>query len=143
MISKKQDSRLTQALCPQCWQRVAVHDNETYYLHGKLRQTGQEPVWCQMSNRPLEPLFPLGQQVMTIGAIDALQQAQQDPTHLLKRHQHGDWGNLDPVDAAENLRSVKTGLRLLSNYPLPTGETLWIITEWDRSVSTLLLPSEY
>ena len=139
MSSKNYQSSLQQVLCPQCWQSVSVQDNQTYFLHDKLRGKGP----CPMSNRPLKPLFPLGQQVMTVGARDALQQANQDPMALLKRHQHGDWGQLDPADAAENLRSVKAGSRILSSYPLPTGEKIWIITEWDRSVSTLLLPSEY
>ncbi len=143
MKSKKQDPFLKQVICPHCWMDVSVHDNQTYFLHGKLREEGQEPAWCQMSNQPLKPLFPLGQTVMTVGAIEALQQANQDPAILLKRHQHGDWGELDAEDAAENLRSVKAGLRLLSSYPLPTEEKIWVITEWDRSVSTLLRPSEY
>jgi hypothetical protein len=80
---------------------------------------------------------------MTVGAIDALQRAGQEPLMFLKRHQHGDWGELDPEDAAENVRSVKEGLRILSSYRLVNGEKLWLITEWDRSVSTLLLPEEY
>jgi hypothetical protein len=112
-------------------------------MHGKMREIGQTPAWCAMSNQPLQPLFPLGQQVMTVGAIEALQRAGQEPLTFLKRHQHGDWGELDPEDAAENVRSVKEGLRILSSYRLANGEKLWLITEWDRSVSTLLLPEEY
>ena len=143
MTAKQQDLQLKQAICPHCWQPVSVQDNQTYVRHGQWGQTGQEPAWCALSNQSLVPLFPLGQQVMTVGAIDALQAARQDPVSLLRRHQHGDWGELDPADAAENLRSVKAGWRILSSYPLPTGQKIWLITEWDRSVSTLLLPSEY
>lgn len=134
---------LQQATCPECWQTIQVHDNQTYFAHGKLRDEGQDPKWCSMSTRPIQPLFPLGHCVMTVGAIDALQEAQQTPDTLLRRHHHGDWGELPPEDIQANVRSVQQGMRLLSAYPLPTGERIWIISEWDRSVTTLLLPSEY
>jgi hypothetical protein len=55
----------------------------------------------------------------------------------------GDWGDLDPVDWRENDRALRDATRILSSYHLPTGEKIWIITEWDRSVTTLLLPREY
>jgi hypothetical protein len=59
------------------------------------------------------------------------------------RHQSGDWGVVDEADKAENEFSLKKGFRLLSAYILPTGVKIWIITERDRSVTTILLPSEY
>jgi hypothetical protein len=62
---------------------------------------------------------------------------------FLVRHVTGDWGNLGPYDKEENATSVKHGFRILSSYHLGNGEKLWIITEADRSVTTLLLPSEY
>ena len=132
-----------QATCPECWQTVQVHDNQTYFAHGKLRDQGQDPTWCSLSTRPIQPLFALGHCVITVGAVDALQRANQTPDALLKRHHHGDWGELPPEDAQANVRGVQQDMRLLSAYPLSTGETIWIITEWDRSVSTLLLPDEY
>ena len=88
-------------------------------------------------------LFPLGRLVATPGAIDLIRRAGKDllPT-LLERHQSGDWGEVSPEDARENEFSVRYGFRIVSSYQV-AGEKLWIITERDRSVTTLLLPSEY
>jgi hypothetical protein len=61
---------------------------------------------------------------------------------LLERHQSGDWGDVPPEDACENEFSVRYGFRVLSSYQV-AGERLWVITERDRSATTLLLPSEY
>ena len=90
-----------------------------------------------------KPLFPLGQIVGTPGAIEALNQAGQDPLDLLTRHVTGDWGELDEEDRAENDFSVKNNLRILSAYTLQTGVKIWLITEADRSATTILLPDEY
>ena len=60
-----------------------------------------------------------------------------------QHHVAGDWGELDEEDRRENELSVARGFRLLSSYTLSSGEKLWIITEADRSSTTLLLPSEY
>ena len=90
------------------------------------------------------PLFPLGQTVATPGALHALAAACVMPLELLARHQVGDWGELDAEDRAENELSVRQGFRILSAYRLPGTESrIWIITEADRSVTTLLLPEEY
>ena len=89
------------------------------------------------------PLFPLGQIVATPGALAALVRAKQAPTCFLARHALGDWGELEPTDVAENEYSVAHGFRLLSSYQTDAGERLWIITEADRSATTLLLPDEY
>ena len=88
-------------------------------------------------------LFPLGQIVATPGALAALERAKQTPTCFLARHAIGDWGELEPTDMAENEYSVAHGFRLLSSYQTDAGERLWIITEADRSATTLLLPDEY
>jgi hypothetical protein len=88
-------------------------------------------------------LFSLGQIVATPGALAALEQAGHGAHEFLTRHVVGDWGELDADDRRENEVSLRAGFRLLSAYPLPTGEKLWIITEADRSATTLLLPSEY
>jgi hypothetical protein len=88
-------------------------------------------------------LFPLGQIVATPGALAALERAQQLPTCFLARHASGDWGGLEPADVAENQYSIAHGFRLLSSYETNAGEKLWIITEADRSATTLLLPEEY
>lgn len=86
----------------------------------------------------------LGRLVATPGALEALQTAGVSPYHLLARHQAGDWGDLDQEDRAANDRAVRERSRLLSRYDVPGApEPIWIITEWDRSITTLLLPSEY
>ena len=89
------------------------------------------------------PLFPLGRIVATPGALEALQNAGQDARELLVRHAAGDWGTLSDDDRNENDFAVTRALRLLSAYHLTNGEKMWIITEADRSATTLLLPSEY
>lgn len=88
-------------------------------------------------------LFALGRVVATPGALDLLDRTGTNAFDLLQRHQHGDWGGVPPEDAEENLRSVETGCRILSSYSLNDAERLWIITEADRSATTLLLPDEY
>jgi hypothetical protein len=89
------------------------------------------------------PLFTLGRVVATPGALEALQDAHQAAQEFLSRHVRGDWGDLTEEDRHENDFSVFRSLRLLSAYHLSTGVTLWIISEADRSATTLLLPSEY
>ena len=93
--------------------------------------------------RASAPLFPLGQIVATPGALRALEQAEQSPFEFLDRHVRGDWGELGEEDQQENAFSVQHGFRILSAYTTSAGETLWIITERDRSVTTLLVPDEY
>ncbi len=88
-------------------------------------------------------LFPLGQIVATPGALLALGHAEQQAAEFLDRHVVGDWGELDEEDKKTNERSLLEGLRILSAYMTTAGEKLWIITEADRSVTTLLLPREY
>lgn len=90
-----------------------------------------------------QPRFPLGQVVATPGALEALRAAGQLPFTLLYRHQTGDWGDLCAEDKAENELSVAQGYRILSAYTLTTGVKIWLITESDRSATTVLLPSEY
>jgi hypothetical protein len=93
--------------------------------------------------RPTICLFPLGQIVATPGALDLLDRTATNAAELLERHRSGDWGNLDPEDAEANTEAIVSGRRLLSCYPLGTNERMWVITEADRSVTTLLLPEEY
>jgi hypothetical protein len=87
--------------------------------------------------------FALGQTFITPGAEEALQIAGQTATEFLRRHMSGDWGELSDEDVRENEFSLKEGLRLLSAYQTGKGQKLWIITEADRSATTILLPSEY
>jgi len=93
--------------------------------------------------------FPLGNIVATPGVLSACSMYHQ--MLCLARHAQGDWGLVCPEDAASNDAAVKHGGRVLSSYPLDPAKPcqgfgdncLWIITEADRSVTTLLLPSEY
>ncbi|MDP9456287.1 MAG: hypothetical protein M3Q49_09990 [Actinomycetota bacterium] len=88
--------------------------------------------------------LPLGRVLATPGALRVLSEAGEDPFHLLARHASGDWGNLDAHDRRENERSLRNGWRVLSSYPVgDDGEKVWVITEADRSSTTILLPSEY
>lgn len=87
--------------------------------------------------------FPLGQTVATPGALEAMEAAGQNPLELFQRHQRGDWGDIGPEDAAENELSLNEGFRLMSVYTLKTNVKVWLITEADRSVSTILLPEDY
>jgi hypothetical protein len=89
------------------------------------------------------PRFALGQVLATPGALTALLVYSQHPLDLLQRYVTGDWGDLDDEDKAANAEALEQGLRLVSAYTLEDGTRLWIITEHDRSVTTLLLPSEY
>ena len=89
------------------------------------------------------PRFPLGQVVITPGALAALEAMHQTPYAFLSRHAQGDWGDLCDADCQENARALQGGFRLFSSYALGDGQRLWIITEADRSATTLLLPLEY
>jgi hypothetical protein len=84
--------------------------------------------------------FPLGQLVVTRNAADRLTPA--EIGRGLDRHAAGEWGDLDPEDIAENELALREGFRLFSAYG--QGERrFWIITEADRSVTTVLLPDDY
>jgi hypothetical protein len=85
--------------------------------------------------------FPLGQVVITQNARAVLSDA--DVRAAIKRHVAGDWGELDEADKAENEFSLQQGFRLLSSYRAADGTKFWIITEADRSATTVLLPEDY
>jgi hypothetical protein len=87
--------------------------------------------------------FPLGQVVATPGALDALAESGQTPAFFLDQHASGNWGVVDAEDWRLNDEALKDGSRLLSAYRTLKGQKLWIITEADRNVTTLLLPDEY
>ena len=97
-----------------------------------------------MQQTTQQPLFSLGQLIATPGALAALEKAGQTPLEFLARHVRGDWGELCEEDRNENQLSLERGFRLLSSYRTNAGDTkLWVITEADRSVTTILLPEEY
>src|SRR5215470_563946 len=85
----------------------------------------------------------LVQIVATPNALRALEDANQVPEEYLSRHAAGDWGEVGAEDWKENELSVREGFRVLSSYTLSTGKKLWIITEADRSATTVLLPEDY
>ena len=92
---------------------------------------------------PTSGRFPLDRVVATPGAIEALAQANVDGRELLSKHHRGDWGDLTDEDKQENEFSVDKYLRIFSSYKISADEKIWVITEADRSATTLLLPSEY
>jgi hypothetical protein len=105
--------------------------------------TGQNGHLPTIDNSPKNSLFPLGKVVATPGAIEALDPHPGVRDEMLSRHIVGDWGEVCEADAYENDMSVEHGFRILSAYRTPAGERIWIITEADRSSTTLLLPEEY
>lgn len=86
--------------------------------------------------------LPLGRIVATPGAVALLERLQIDPRTLLVRHWKGDWGVVDEEDWETNNQAVEDDLRVISAYG-EEPDRVWIITEADRSVTTILLPEEY
>ena len=86
--------------------------------------------------------LPLGRVVATPGALNLLSEIGEDPFGYIARHAAGDWGNLCAFDRRQNEIALRDGYRVLSSYPVGR-ECVWIITEADRSVTTILLPEEY
>ena len=87
--------------------------------------------------------FPLGRLFLTPGAIEALEESSQSPQDFINRHVQLEQGELCNEDHRENLFSVDKPLRIFSAFKSARGEKLWVITEADRSATTILLPSEY
>ncbi|TGP44886.1 hypothetical protein EN871_09910 [bacterium M00.F.Ca.ET.228.01.1.1] len=91
-----------------------------------------------------KPLFLLGRTTATRGSLDLLQRAEVHPRQLLDRHRCGDWGELSAEDRAANERAIADGARVISAYVVgPNDERVWVISEADRSSTTILLPFEY
>jgi hypothetical protein len=90
----------------------------------------------------LLPNFLAAQHAITPGALELLNQKGIDPASLLHRHYACDWAELDAFDQQQNRWALRHGARILSRYTYE-GDCFWIITEGDRSVTTILLPSEY
>lgn len=116
-------------------------DGDTRMLrHTTDQGTVLTPV--QVVERPY--LFPLSRLVLTLAALDALAQTGGAAlgARLLRRHAEGDWGDLTSEDLEANDIGLATGGRLLSAYTVDSFQ-FWVITEADRSATTLLLPSDY
>lgn len=121
-------------------------DDTNHAIEQKVAGTTEE----RQGRSPGSPLFTLGRITATPAAMGALQLFRFSPLRLLARHVRGDWGDVDGDDAEMNRRAVILGLRVLSVYTLkrvidgqPRTETVWVITEADRSVTTVLLPDDY
>lgn len=92
------------------------------------------------------PMFSAGNVVATHGALDLLDRHALNAATILRRHMWGDFGVIGAEDRAANLAAIGNGARILSSYevgPEDRTERLWVVTEADRSTTTLLLPSEY
>jgi hypothetical protein len=96
--------------------------------------------------------FSPGRLLITPGALELLSRCQVEPLTLLQRHLSGDWGELCPEDAEANEDALRSQLRVISGYVIPPPESaepsltparVWVITEADRSATTILLPEEY
>lgn len=88
-------------------------------------------------------LLQLGQTVITPGALEEITKSGQTPFEFLIPHMHGNWGELCKEDKELNDLAVEQGDRILSAYRTSKGVKIWVITEWDRSVTTILLPEDY
>lgn len=97
--------------------------------------------FSQLLQQILFPGVPLGQIVVTANALVHL--SHEDILTGLRRHRSRDWGELDAFDWEANDRALLEGTRLLSAYTAANGEKFWIITEADRSATTILLPEDY
>ena len=86
--------------------------------------------------------LPLGRVLATPGALETILAAGGDPSAYVARHASGDWGDLCAFDRRENGLALRHGYRVLSSYEVGGGR-VWVITEADRSVTTILLPEEY
>ena len=96
-----------------------------------------------------QALFPLGNCHVTPGISTLVEQQALAIHEYLYRHQRGDWGNLTQEDATENETSLQQGSRIFSAYDVEGKNAgshaikIWVITEADRSTTTVLLPEEY
>lgn len=88
-------------------------------------------------------MFPLGQVVATPGALEALAESNQNAQTFLARHASGDWGDVSCEDWQANNHALTNGGRILSAYRTAKEKKLWVVTEADRSATTLMLPEEY
>jgi hypothetical protein len=86
--------------------------------------------------------LPLGRVVATPGALKLLKEGKRHPFDYLARHATGDWGELCAFDRRQNEIALRDGYRFFSAYDITAGK-VWIITEADRSITTILLPEEY
>jgi hypothetical protein len=89
------------------------------------------------------PLFSLGQMVATPGAVEVMERLGIGPLTLLARHVTGDWGDINPEDKGLNEQALRDEERIFSVYGPEDDDRLWVITEADRSATTILRPQDY
>ena len=89
----------------------------------------------------MKKVFPVGRTVATPGVLEAV--PRKELVAALERHKRCDWGGVCEADWKANDRGLKNGERLVSSYCAENGTKFWIITEGDRSYTTILLPKEY
>lgn len=104
-------------------------------------ETGESGPVLFLRPKVRRPRFAPGEIVATPGAIANVSRLEMSVA--LTRHLRGDWGDLDQEDVNSNNNALKNGGRLVSSYKTPNGTKFWVITEADRSSTTILLPSEY
>jgi hypothetical protein len=128
--------------CPGCEEDTASgHGGEKGHRFCHACETaGCTPEQARCSE---ENLFPLGMVLATPGALVALVRGRHDIVEFLARHQRGDWGAVGHEEIAANDAALREGRALISEYHTSEGARLWIVTEGDRSATTLLLPEEY
>lgn len=112
-----------------------------------MTDTGQAAA-CTSETSPnavlaVTSLFSLGQVLATPGALSMLEALQLTPLPFVVRHVSGDWGDICSEDRQANAEALVHSFRLMSVYVLSATQRLWIITEADRSSTTLLMPEEY
>lgn len=109
-----------------------------YYSAQMIDLSGNEPAPTASS---LQPKFSLGRVLATPVALERI--PEEEIVAAIHRHHRGDWGVVCPEDAAANNEALTVGERLFSAYESSAGDRFWIITEADRSATTILLPEEY
>jgi len=139
--------------CPRCGEMKLHEDNRFNALSRKDNKTHicsdcgfAEAIEALIKAKELEPKFKLGQLVWTRGVNDKVADDEKFAkfvTDSLKRHAKGDWGDMCQEDKAENELALGKYLRIFSAYEAEGLPKIWIITEADRSATTILFPEEY
>jgi hypothetical protein len=138
---RSEDAMLTQQSCSWCHALNAVTDHACAAC-GHRADLPRMACDCRRCCPPAGLPLRLGRLLATPGALARLVEAGVPPAALLARHASGDWGDVDADDQAANDRAIRDGDRVLSAYETCAGR-VWLISEWDRSATTLLLPEEY